>query len=76
MNIHAIKCLSCGDVIYSRARHDFYSCKCGEASIDGGFDYMRIMAEKGYEPIEIDIDVTEEDLYDDWNKGIDKFGHF
>jgi len=75
MKINAIKCLICGDIIYSRARHDFHSCKCGETSIDGGFDYMRVIAPSGYDNVEIEVDTTEADLYKDWNEGIDKFGH-
>ena len=36
-----IECLSCGDRPYSRTRHDFKSCKCGEVSVDGGQSYLR-----------------------------------
>ena len=36
-----IKCKKCEDVIYSRHRHDFVSCKCGAVSVDGGMDYAR-----------------------------------
>lgn len=77
MKVSAIKCLGCGDIIYSRARHDWHRCSCGKTFIDGGFDYMRVGwdEETGYEHADIELEgVTEEDLYDDWNKKIDKYG--
>lgn len=36
-----IKCNLCGDVIESKSRHDFVTCKCGSCSVDGGTDYLR-----------------------------------
>jgi hypothetical protein len=39
-----IVCPKCKDRIFSRSRHDFVSCKCGEVSIDGGLDYCKITA--------------------------------
>ncbi len=38
---NAIKCNHCGDIIVSRDRHDFATCKCGCCSVDGGNDYLR-----------------------------------
>ena len=38
---NCIKCKNCGDVIESKDRHDFKSCKCGAVSVDGGKDYLR-----------------------------------
>lgn len=35
------RCRLCGDVIESKHRHDFVSCKCGEIFVDGGCDYIR-----------------------------------
>lgn len=35
------RCKLCGDVIESRRRHDFISCKCGAVFTDGGTDYIR-----------------------------------
>ena len=35
------KCLECGEVIESRHRHDFVTCKCGNLSVDGGKDYLK-----------------------------------
>lgn len=76
MKVYYIKCPKCGDKIYSRARHDYRACGCNSVFVDGGFDYMRCGAlphlklEQGC----IDLDVTEEELYDDWNKNINKYG--
>lgn len=77
MKISATKCPTCGDIIFSRARHDFRSCSCEEIYIDGGFDYTRV----GYhnldqppEHIELDLDITKKELYDDYNYRVDKYG--
>lgn len=35
------QCKLCDDVIESKYRHDFVSCKCGEIFVDGGKDYLR-----------------------------------
>jgi hypothetical protein len=75
LTVHGLECLKCGDRIYSRARHDFRSCECGDIFVDGGFDYMR----GGYKDkppidVEIDVDATIKELYDDWNLGRNLFG--
>ena len=38
---NAIKCKSCGEVIESKALHDFRTCSCGACSVDGGMMYPR-----------------------------------
>lgn len=38
---NAIKCLECSSVIESHHRHDFKSCECGAAFVDGGKSYLR-----------------------------------
>ena len=43
-----IQCLKCKDKIFSLYRHNFRSCSCGEVSIDGGFDYTRIVGNEKY----------------------------
>ena len=35
------KCLLCGDIIESKHRHDFVTCKCGNLSVDGGLEYFK-----------------------------------
>lgn len=36
-----IMCRKCGEIIESKYRHDFQTCKCGACSVDGGHDYLR-----------------------------------
>lgn len=38
---NAATCLSCGEYVRSRNRHDFVTCKCGSVSVDGGSWYAR-----------------------------------
>lgn len=38
-----IKCLSCGEILESKFRHDFQMCSCeNESFVAGGSDYTRI----------------------------------
>lgn len=36
-----IKCKKCGDIIESKNRHDFVTCKCGSVEVDGGNSYLK-----------------------------------
>ena len=45
--LNAAKCLNCGDVIQSRFRHEYVSCKCGAVSVDGGTSYVKRSGEPG-----------------------------
>lgn len=80
MKVNAIKCPVCEDVVYSRSRHDFRSCRCRGVSIDGGFDYIRLAWDAKRvpcpEPFELELPekLTREALYIDWNLGTDAFG--
>ena len=38
---NAVSCLSCGDMIVSKHRHNFVTCTCGAISVDGGQEYLR-----------------------------------
>lgn len=73
--VNCIVCPSCKDVIYSRARHDFHYCSCGEVAVDGGFEYMKI-AYKNVTPEVVvrEVDASNQELFDDWNQRLDKFG--
>lgn len=35
------ECRKCGEVIESKHRHDFVTCKCGAISVDGGRAYLK-----------------------------------
>ena len=39
--INSAKCLKCDDVIVSKNRHDYVTCKCGALSVDGGSWYTK-----------------------------------
>ncbi len=75
MKISAIRCDKCHDTIYSRAVHDYRSCSCGDIAIDGGFDYTRtIFKTEAPKLIELDLDVSKQILYEDWNNKKDVYG--
>jgi len=75
LRVNAIECPKCADVIYSRARHDYRACKCGEVAIDGGFDYIKVaFKNKPPKEMEVWVSVSIKDLYQDWNAGTDKYG--
>jgi predicted RNA-binding Zn-ribbon protein involved in translation (DUF1610 family) len=84
MKVHGVKCPTCGAIIYSRARHDFHRCPCGDTAIDGGHE-IEHTGELGYERVagvdptkvegvELEVNATFAELYDDWNKNINKYG--
>jgi len=56
------QCRLCEDVIESRHRHDFVSCRCGEISVDGGAAYLR-RAANNFENF-VDLSETEEETYE------------
>jgi len=75
IKVNAIQCPKCKDIIYSRSRHDFRTCSCGDVSIDGGFDYTKIsFISVKPDIILIDVDATKEELFNDWNNRKNKFG--
>jgi len=73
--VRAIKCNGCESVIFSRARHDFHKCECGDVSIDGGFSYVKIGGSNwGGKVYGVEVPETKDELFQDWNREIDKFG--
>ena len=76
MKVNAVQCPECKDIIFSRARHDFHYCSCGYVFIDGGFDYCRFGAKdlNKVKSMQIDVNATAKDLYDDWANNKNKFG--
>lgn len=36
-----IKCFYCENIIESKHRHDYVTCKCGKTAVDGGKDYLK-----------------------------------
>lgn len=59
---NAARCLICDEVIESKFRHDFVTCKGGHFFVDGGRDYCR------YGGLTADVDVeqlVDASLYED-----------
>lgn len=54
---NALFCHKCENVIYSKYRHDFQTCRCESISIDGGKDYIKVsaMSNAEYEHVTIDF---------------------
>ena len=73
--VSSITCPKCKSTIFSRARHDFRYCVCGDIAIDGGFDYVKISF-KDVIPTSkrLRIYATRQELFDDWNRRMDKYG--
>jgi hypothetical protein len=79
--VSALRCSKCGDVVFSRAGHDFRSCTCGSLSVDGGRNYMRIAFDPKFiagldslVKMELELPINEQELYKDWNYSVDKWG--
>ncbi len=64
-----------GEIIYSRARHDFHWDKTKTIAIDGGqTDYVKVVG-LGWSFVDFDLDdVTPKQLFTDWNEYINKLG--
>lgn len=58
MKVSAIRCLKCGDTVWSRHRHDLRRCRCNACYIDGGRDYTRVgfTNPDEYEILELEIE--------------------
>ena len=79
VTVNTITCPKCHDTIYSRATHDFHKCSCGAIAIDGGFEYMRMsyaidIVADDVKHGELELQLTKQELYNDWNKQTDKYG--
>jgi hypothetical protein len=77
MDIRAIKCFMCGYTIYSRAPHDFITCPCGNIFMDGGqegFYRSGSVFNDTSVDITLNLSVSPDELYNDWNKGINDLG--
>lgn len=75
MKINAYQCPKCQAVVFSRTRHDYRWCPCETIAVDGGLDYARVVYNDMIpERMELNIDVTREELYTDWNRRSDKWG--
>ncbi len=70
----AWKCPSCGDLVFSRANHDMRFCTCKQIAVDGGFDEMFVRLVGSPMRVEMYIEQTKEELYQDWESGRNEYG--
>jgi hypothetical protein len=66
MQIKALQCPSCGDIIYSRHKEDLNRCYCGLTTITGGPFAPEGSPLANNEFIELTVDVDEPTLTMDW----------
>jgi hypothetical protein len=63
---NAVICNKCDDYIFSKHRHDFVQCKCGNIFVDGGQEYLRRgghgLTDRSYVDLSWSI---EDDIYND-----------
>jgi len=76
MKLKAVHCLGCDDVVYSRAQHDFRKCSCGCVFVEGGREYFKYgtIPNAEFKVVKVDIGVTLDTLYEDWNNMTDGYG--
>jgi hypothetical protein len=53
--VNKCQCALCLDIIESKSRHSFVSCKCGAIFTDGGTSYIR----RGAKDLDNIIDMSE-----------------
>lgn len=73
--VDAAECLLCGDILFSRCRHDMRSCSCENTTVDGGLTMFKfawqVRKPKTYK---LSIIQNKHELYDDWNTSTNRFG--
>lgn len=58
--VDGIRCLDCGDVVWSRHRHDMVWCRCKKVAIDGGKAYTKVtFTDTPPEYVEVLLDEAE-----------------
>lgn len=62
-----IRCNHCGEVIESKYRHNYVTCKCRCCSVDGGHDYLR----RGFKTSQSDY--TELSLWEEDGEDAERF---
>lgn len=81
IEVISLTCKTCGDTIISRAHHDCNFCSCDPMGVmidgcsiadDDGYIRMGGNPENMIRNI-IRMDITKQELYNDWNHRIDKY---
>ena len=77
MFVKAIKCEECNTTVYSRTMEDMRECECGRVVVYGGFKNFKFEVrdkKTKFQKLNVDLNVTPDDLYRDYEKMEDKFG--
>ena len=75
MILNAVKCSKCKDIIFNRTSHDSHYCKCRLTYISGSPDlYIQWSTSQSPLEIRLELDITQQQLFDDWNLRTDKYG--
>ena len=81
MEVKAVQCPQCKDLIFSRTRDDFRTCSCQTSYIEGGRSFLKygftdpaVKAFRTLKPEVVLVDATEEELYEDWAHKTNKYG--
>ena len=61
---NAVICNKCDDFIFSKHRHDYVECKCGDCAVDGGQEYLRRIYKTNASFSELSWSI-EDDIYND-----------
>mgnify|MGYP001463189993 FL=1 len=73
--VDAYLCPRCDTLVFSRARHDYRHCPCGDIAVDGGLDYSKVTYKHDFpKNVRHIVEASEQELYDDWNRRDDKLG--
>lgn len=76
IKVRAVKCLKCGCIVYSRCLSDRRTCLCGAVALNGGPEPYEgtFRLPMHLEWLDIVVDKDLNDMYYDWNLGIDRLG--
>ena len=77
IEVDAVKCSMCKDIIYLRSGLDSRWCSCRALTIGGdghSVGIKRSSSTAPYEYLKIKVDASLQELHHDWNHGPNKFG--
>jgi hypothetical protein len=64
-----VRCDLCGEILRSRHRHHFVTCLCGNLSVDGGGDCLKVSA-RDHRAVTVLPDTPAEPLTDEEAAGV------
>lgn len=71
MEINAIKCLICGDIVFSRTSKDEQRCRCNNIVIFDGLKYtkFRHLNKDSYYCAVVNLGITKKELQKEFKEG-------